>query len=183
MADKDSEMVIQRYSDTIGDAILRDKVRGIDPGAHTGFRTAALARDGMQERWLEAWRDEDSPLWTVAEYERLIDPANGKSAMTSKKTKMRATCFFDALHYCGKFESGERGNGAYDSGTSHPQRDAKPHYAAVAVDRGQPLDMDGLPLASAGGEILADGDFEDEARAIAAKTKSMALAPVVSKTA
>ncbi len=164
-----------RYSDRQPEA-LKKIILALKDRDCAHFRTSVFAPpdSGNALVWLEAVKDpHNHNLWTLCQYDRMTIAGNG-APVNAKKTIMTGACFFDALHVCAEFEMGRIGMAA----GSFPDIETWPHYSAAAKDAGIPLDIDNLPLPAAHGEILGDGFFSDEARAIARRTADMKIEPV-----
>ncbi|HUZ46756.1 MAG TPA: DUF1566 domain-containing protein [Terriglobia bacterium] len=155
------------YSEAVSDPRIKNAVLALADGGHDRFRTGAFTWSGAMQLWLEAVKDRQTGLWTVNRHERM------GPTLHRQKPVMTAVRFFDALHYCGRFESGEeyavRDETAEDKDIAH-YRDA-----AEAADI--PLDRDGLPHPAVNGEILTGEttDFDDHAYEVAKRTINVAL--------
>lgn len=179
---------MERYTDTLP-AELQNTVRRIQARHGMKFTTRAFHAHGQEGQahyisWRKAWCDPETKLWTVKEFTTLpnvysADPAAGKISEEGK-TVLARVCFYDALYACAKFENDPVSkNLPVAAGVPGPEDDV-PHYSAFAADEGIPLAEDtGMPLIALYGEILEDGIFSPQARAIArASAGNLAQAPV-----
>lgn len=159
------------YSETQPD--LSEIIRSIpEPPGVTAFRTDRWQNPEIGlVSWCEAWKNPTTNLWRVDRYDE-VDGVGSRQEIAQ-----RSVCFFDALHYCAWFEAAERdfGESALPPGSGNA-----PHYREAARLANIPFDgtaQSGLPVPAAYGRILVSGLFDEEARAIARRTQSLALSP------
>ncbi len=150
---------------------LKQTVLAITDQGHDVFRTGAFTHDenGVLPQWLEAWKNPDTKLWTVERYTRL----EGSLFMKDPQPVLRSACFFDAVHYCARFETSERKMGGQE--VAFPQEEGAAHFRDAGESAGIPFDHEGMPLVAARGLILTGGIFDSRAREVARRTHGMAL--------
>lgn len=154
------------FSQTDLDDDARAAVLATEDAGHEAFRTA-IAGDGAPGSvavWLSAHKMPGTQSWRIIRYERPLG-LDGDEAIWSQRTVQKDLCFFDALRYCAHFEAGQ-----ITVTAAQPEQDGIPHFKIVARDALVPLDRGGLPHPAAGGIILTDGDFDDNAQALARQT-------------
>lgn len=124
------------------------------------------------DRWQEAWKNPQTGRWTVERY-RLRGVGEGRTR--TRETVLKDVCFFDAVASCARFEAALSARDSMaDCG---PLPDAV-HFRGAAEAAGIPFDADGLPHPAAYGRVLTDGEFDDRACAIAARSKEKTIVPV-----
>lgn len=156
------------YSDTFP-ADTAALARGMADGGCDGMATKVLAlaeERGNAGRWIEAWKDPRTSLWTVERHRCEVSAAGDD--VCSQDAVLKNVSFFDAVGYCAQFESQGSGDGAWRAVHSVPDL---AHFRAAAEAAFIPFDTEGQPHPAAFGRILTDGEFDSHARALAAKTK------------
>lgn len=148
-----------------------DLIRRIPCKDFSRFRTDRLCFGGDNDSTegivqLRAQKIPETELWKIVRY---IENNVGDLSSLNTRTIFSGLCFFDALHYCAKFQSTEKSMGC----VSLPDiEDDSPHYSEVGEAMGQPFDIDlGTPVPAIGGEIIGDGKFNGTARKVAEKSR------------
>jgi hypothetical protein len=139
----------------------------------TGFYLQDKESGGQTLAWREAWRNPVTRKWEVTGHATLVDFYPGQEEGQDSCAERRQTlhtnlCFFDALYQCALFEVSERKFGHERAQKSY--RPGQGHYAGFAEREGIPFDKSGMPLLAAYGRILSDGDYDEKAHGIAARS-------------
>lgn len=143
--------------------------RGMADGGCDGMATKVFAYEEESEnagRWIEAWKDPRTSLWTVERHRCAVSAAGGD--VRSQETVLKNVSFFDAAGCCAQFEARESGDGARRAVRAVP---GLAHFRDAAEAALIPFDTDGMPHPAAFGRILTGGEFDACARDLAAKTK------------
>lgn len=129
---------------------------------------------------LEATQDEDTGLWQINRFTRI--PGLGDGITRQETEASTGLCFFDALHYCARFQRTEEDLGKQAIPVVGKRWESIPNYKEAAKLAGQAIDADGEVHPCAYGRILTDGFFNDSAYADASLTQDQPL-PETAKTA
>ena len=166
------------YSQRVGTEIA-EQVRLITaPCQHfaTNFMGNSEAGQNSPCVRLEAVINPLSQTWRV---ERITRLSGKEDSITHQITELNdGLCFFDALHYCIRFESTEQSSGKQAITVPGKRWSSVSHCHDVANEAGQPIDADGDLHPAVGGAILGSGFFSDKAYETAQKTKDHKLVKV-----
>jgi hypothetical protein len=156
------------------DEALRDTVRRIQ-GKHDHFGTDWMAYPGadaepVSER-VEAWKHPATGLWKIDHFTHMPGGASQQETVARQ-----GLCFFDALHYCARWQKTEEEKSRHAVGVAGARWESVPHYRKAAEAAGQAIDEDGEAHPCAFGQVLSDrGWFSEKALADALKTKKEKL--------
>lgn len=159
------------YTHTLLDDIRVKVERIAGPEGFAKFRSGIFAVGSDADKGMQCWYEactDDGVSFEVVRYDR-VPGYNLKS-----ETVLRQVCFFDALHYCGKYDGASvRDVSLLPVDDSDHLAMSIPHWRKAAEAAYQPLDRIGMPCPAAGGRILVNGDFDDDAYKRAVKTGSI----------
>ena len=162
------------FSQRVDDA-LKDTVRRIQ-GKHDHFGTdwmAYASADGAEpvsER-VEAWKHPATGLWKIEHFTHMPG-----GAIQQETVARQGLCFFDALHYCARWQKTEEEKSRQAVGVPGERWESVPHFRKAAEAAGQAIDEDGEAHPCAFGRVLSDrGWFSEKALTVALKTKKEEL--------
>ncbi len=166
------------YTNTIA-ADLLAVVPRIQAQHGAAFRTRTfvpVAAQSSGERWWDASFDGKTKLWRVRENRKVSNVLEDEDGQLDAGTALKKTtlldgvCFFDALHACAEFEVSARKLGMQAIGDTKEQLRSS-HYRAFADKEGIVFSRkSNLPVPVAGGQILLDGLFPDDADEISKRS-------------
>ena len=172
------------YSQLVS-AELAGKVLRI-PGKHDAFATDFLGYAEQGEHpacvRLEAVQDFETKTWQIDRLTLLSSDENG--AIKREAEVNGGLCFFDALHYCARFQMSEEAFGKQAIPVEDGSFGEMAHYKIAAASAGQAIDADGNVHPCAYGRPLTEGLFNRAAYAVALQTKDIDLSqmPKVQQT-
>ena len=156
------------------------------PGMHNSFATDFLGHTELGEHppcvRLEALRNRETNTWQIV---RVTLPSSDENGPVQREAEVRSgICFFDALHYCARFQMAEEAFGKRSIVVAGNSPGPITHYRVAAESAGQAIDVDGNVHPCSYGSILTPGLFSREAHAVAERAVATELSemPAVLQT-
>lgn len=163
---QNSSLYSQQVDTDLAAIVLR--IEGKDDSFGTDFLGTPGEKSPACVR-LEAWKNPLNNLWQVDRYSRVP----GTDFVKKEIELNPGLCFFDALHYCARFQRVEEELGKRP--VHEDWQDEITSYRTAAENAGQVIDQNGDVHPCAFGRVLTEGFFDKNTLTFARKTKDEAI--------